>query len=316
MAAPTMRSQTPGDDTAILTLSHLTRPDFPTITVDEYRPLFAALPTGTRLQRLVAEQDGDIVAFGELMEMFWVERPGSFQVDIRVHPDHRTWRIGNRIWESFLATLGAWEGRRVHAQFLDGCAPAHTFAARLGFTPTGMVSRISRLVPRDAVFEGYNDLAARLAAQGITVRSLAEVGTDESFLRAVYDVNMSVARDEPASEAFSVPFEQWRDHFLSGPGLSLETDWVALYGDQPIGFTRLQRAGAASAWHEGLGVERAHRGRGVARLLKLRTIEWARENDIEYLYTGNDINNPRMYDINHRLGYRQIGALVEVARDL
>jgi hypothetical protein len=50
--------------------------------------------------------------------------------------------------------------------------------------------------------------------------------------------------------------------------------------------------------------------------LKLRSVEWARESGIEYLYTGNDSLNARMLEINVRLGYRPMPELIEVMRDL
>ena len=127
---------------------------------------------------------------------------------------------------------------------------------------------------------------------------------------------LSIAKDVPSSELFSPPFEQWRDVFLGPPGKSPESIWVALDADQPIGLAALRRQGGNSAWHEGTGVERPYRGRGVARLLKIRTIEWARENGIDFLYTGNDINNPRMYDINIRLGYSPLPSRIEVVKVL
>jgi GNAT superfamily N-acetyltransferase len=98
--------------------------------------------------------------------------------------------------------------------------------------------------------------------------------------------------------------------------MSADAIWVALNQEQPIGYAMLRRQGGNNAWHQGTGVERPYRGKGVARLLKLHAIRWALRNGVDFLYTGNDVDNPRMYAINMRLGYQPLPATIEVVRDL
>jgi len=98
--------------------------------------------------------------------------------------------------------------------------------------------------------------------------------------------------------------------------MSPETIWIALHGDRPIGLTMLRRLGTDNGFQFSMGVLREYRGQGVARLLKLRQIEWARDNGVTALYTGNDINNPRMYDINVRLGYQPLPAMISMVLSL
>jgi GNAT superfamily N-acetyltransferase len=64
------------------------------------------------------------------------------------------------------------------------------------------------------------------------------------------------------------------------------------------------------------GVDPVYRGRGIARALKLKTIEWAREHDVESIYTQNDIENRRMLAINISLGYKPLPTEVEMVKDL
>ena len=56
---------------------------------------------------------------------------------------------------------------------------------------------------------------------------------------------------------------------------------------------------------------RAFRGRGVARALKLRTVRWAQENEIQFIDTANDAENARMLAINVRMGYKPLPAREE-----
>jgi GNAT superfamily N-acetyltransferase len=86
-------------------------------------------------------------------------------------------------------------------------------------------------------------------------------------------------------------------------------------GPQPIGLAALHLSGHA-AWNAFTGVDRAYRGKGVARALKVRTVEWARQNGVDYIYTGNDEGNKRMLAINVRLGYEPVAASIEVRKEL
>jgi GNAT superfamily N-acetyltransferase len=63
-------------------------------------------------------------------------------------------------------------------------------------------------------------------------------------------------------------------------------------------------------------VDADYRGRGIARALKFKTIEWARENGIETIYTENDLENHRMLAINVSLGYKPLPPEVELVKDL
>src|SRR6266568_5023748 len=56
------------------------------------------------------------------------------------------------------------------------------------------------------------------------------------------------------------------------------------------------------------GVIREYRGRGIAVALKLKVIEFARNNKYEKLRTWNDSTNAPMIGINIKLGFkREVG---------
>jgi GNAT superfamily N-acetyltransferase len=48
------------------------------------------------------------------------------------------------------------------------------------------------------------------------------------------------------------------------------------------------------------------RRRGLARLAKLATIAWARENGYDAILTATDGTNAGMLGLNESLGYRQV----------
>ena len=64
------------------------------------------------------------------------------------------------------------------------------------------------------------------------------------------------------------------------------------------------------------GVDRAHRGRGVALAIKLLAIRCARRYGAVYIRTHNDSENAPMLAINRKLGYQPQPGLYLYTLDL
>ena len=63
------------------------------------------------------------------------------------------------------------------------------------------------------------------------------------------------------------------------------------------------------------GTRRDHRRRGLARLAKLATIAWAREQGYPAIVTGCDQDNAGMLQLNKGLGYRTVAIETEYLRE-
>ncbi|HEX8917963.1 MAG TPA: GNAT family N-acetyltransferase [Chloroflexota bacterium] len=313
----TIRGERPGDGAPIVHIWYVCNPDLSRTTVEEYHGFVASMPKGNPLYRLVAERDGRVVAVGRAIQKFWVASPGSADVSINVRPEQRGQGIGSALYNRLEDAARDFGAERLFTEVRENQPDGLRFARKRGFEPTDHVSRLSRLEVSAARDESYDVLEERLREQGVTVKSLAQLGPDDiDVLREWHRVDMETAQDEPAAEAYDVSFEVWRDSIMKQPGVSPDSAFAALLGGRIIGVTKVQRAGEDAGWHAGMGVRRDFRGRGVARLLKWRSIQWARSNGIRYLYTGNDKHNPRMYSINERLGYVPLPGMVELVRSL
>jgi GNAT superfamily N-acetyltransferase len=192
------------------------------------------------------------------------------------------------------------------------------FLERRGWSRTGRTDRSSCLDVADANLDGFMGVEDRLNREGVRIATLAEIGTsDGTFLHALHDVEYRFERDIPSSEPQAQePYELWLERQLHGPGKSPRTFWVALNGAQPVGVARLRLTGGDSAVNGLTGVDPDFRGRGIARALKLKTVEWARENGVRTIFTVNDAENRRMLSINVSLGYRPLPADIEMMLDL
>ena len=94
---------------------------------------------------------------------------------------------------------------------------------------------------------------------------------------------------------------------MGGPGDRPEATFVALAGDEVVGYSKfsLTSAQPTTAYHDLTGVKRAWRGRGIAAALKSAQIAWARANGYERLFTNNEERNLPIKRLNERFGYRR-----------
>jgi GNAT superfamily N-acetyltransferase len=290
-------------------------PHYPPQTVEVFRHFASLVPEGMHNEQWVAEQDGRIVGYVLVEQSWWSKTPGVFEGKIRVDPE--CWRqgIGGRLYDHLLRRVTELDAQKLYSGIREGDEHAERFVSQRGFTPTGRSQRMSRLDVHRATMDGYDGLEEQLERSGLQVKTVADAGPDDE--ESLYDLDSLSALDVPSSEPFEpAPFEIWLQDALTSPGSSSAWSWVALDGKQPVGVAFLRRQGENAAFNSYTGVHPAYRGRGVARALKKKTIEWARENGVDFIYTGNDIANQRMLSINIRLGYQPLPASVEVVKQL
>jgi mycothiol synthase len=139
--------------------------------------------------------------------------------------------------------------------------------------------------------------------EGIELASFAE---RPDLLPAVFDGDSEVAPDVPGHEEHAPrTYDHWARQNVEGPGAMLEACFIALDGQEVIGYAALRRYGEGSPEAENLltAVRRQWRGRGIATALKRAQIEAARLEGVERIFTTNDEANVAMRGVNARLGY-------------
>jgi RimJ/RimL family protein N-acetyltransferase len=88
--------------------------------------------------------------------------------------------------------------------------------------------------------------------------------------------------------------------------------WIALLADQPVAMSFLKFPPVRGRVFTGFTCsDRDHRGRGIARAVKLQTLAQAFELGVTAVYTDNDSENAPMLHINETLGYQLRPGLVE-----
>ncbi|WP_407538989.1 N-acetyltransferase [Deinococcus radiomollis] len=110
--------------------------------------------------------------------------------------------------------------------------------------------------------EQFADRQARAQAEGIEIRTLAELGYDgsEKILRRVYELTVRLLADVPSTDpVIPWPFELWRERVLGHPDFTPDGPLIAVQQGEWVGLTELYlpRREVPGMLHQGLtGVRR------------------------------------------------------------
>jgi RimJ/RimL family protein N-acetyltransferase len=173
------------------------------------------------------------------------------------------------------------------------------------------------LLKLDVAAADLSELARLEAAKQAEGFRLVPLSAVADRPEALYALDAETIADIP--ETFvqdDIRLEDWLPEALGHPQLTRDGSFVVLAGERPVAHAFLHLDEEHSlAWNEMTGTARDFRQRGLARLAKLATIRWARENGIRTLRTETDEGNAGMRRLNATLGYRRIGTETEFLRD-
>ena len=127
------------------------------------------------------------------------------------------------------------------------------------------------------------------------------------LIESMYDVYQEASPDIPGEEDEPLAgYDEWRLQHMGGAGDRPEATFVAVAGDEAVGFCKfhLSQAQPDVAFHDLTAVKRAWRGKGIAGALKATQIRWAKEHGYARLETMNEERNEPIRRLNERYGYR------------
>ena len=244
---------------------------------------------------VVARLDG--VPVGSALTVLVPHRSDRVLTIVTVLASHRRRGIGGALY----AELSAWTRERglaeIEVPVLDNDPESLAYATRRGFVEErrelGVVLDVTGMEP-----------PAVDPPEGIEVVSWAE---RPELAPGMYEVSLEAYPDVPGFEDDELePYEDWLAHDMQGSGDLPEATFVAVAGDEVVGYAKfsLTQAQPRVAFHDTSGVKRAWRGRGVARALKTAQIRWAIANGFTELHTRNEERNEPIRRLNASLGYR------------
>jgi GNAT superfamily N-acetyltransferase len=302
---PLVRPLRPADVPAVVEVLAAAAP-YQMITEEGLGWRLTGAPAAERFTVLVAASVDGVVGAALTGLLHESADAGLGFVNLTVHPGRRGGGAGTALLaaaERRLAGLGA---VAAYAKVADD--PASTgFAERRGYR-RGRRAEFLLLDLAEA------DLSATVALPA-GVRLLAAADLPDPY--PLYLADLDASRDEPGEVTMDeISYADWRTAYWERPDLDRDLSTVAVRDGEVLafGFAMTDRR---DRYRSGMtGTRRGHRGRGLARAVKQRSLSRARAAGLRYAYTSNDAGNVAMLTLNRRLGYRPVAAEWRYLRDL
>jgi GNAT superfamily N-acetyltransferase len=245
----------------------------------------------------VAEEDGAIVGAAR------AGRGGRAWVG--VDPAARRSGLGAGLLERVESRLHR-SGERLFEGWSDDEAGAG-FAAARGY-------RRTREKPVSVLRIGAEEIAPLEPPPDVRLLSLGEV---RSRFPELHRLAVTCYADEPGAEPVAeMPYERWLEEDMGVPDIEQEGSTVAEVDGRLVAYAIVMTDGAGRGQNDFTGTHRDYRNRGLARLVKLASIHWARAHGVRELWTGNDAENAPMLAVNRALGYRVMHARAKHVREV
>ncbi len=251
-------------------------------------------------RRLVAEEDGDVVATGSFHAAWSGEvHPGRLWVILHVRADRRHQGLDVRLLRTALDELGggvteAWTCIR------EDLVPAAGFLESAGFAEH-FRSWGAHLDPQSFDAARFAPLVQQLEATGIRLLGAAELAGDHDRDARLITLQRAVEEDAVAFE----PIIPQLLEDVRSPDTIPGSVVVAVASDGAyVGLASLLGDATQTACSSGfVGVARPYRNRGIATALMARTIAIARELGCRDLNAGGGGVNTSMLRVSRKLGF-------------
>lgn len=268
---------------------------------------------------LAQDASGATIGVGHFFPVTWLQNPGTYWIVIRVHHALRRRGIGTALLRQMEADLAELGGRALWI-FVPEQAPElieaferHGFTEQMRSNP--FVLEVAHTAPVD--------LAPRLerlqADHGLRIMTLDECrAEDADWLEKIYTLHAALTREVPIPEKIFTTREEFAAFAIESPQALFDAFFVIRDGDQYVGLSFLQgRADTPDTLYQELtGTLPAYRGKGLARVMKLLTIDYAQRHGFRRIVTWVENTNAGMLAINLSHGFERQPGLVLLERSV
>jgi GNAT superfamily N-acetyltransferase len=254
-----------------------------------------------RIRVLAEHSYGQVVGYGASWRAPWSD-PGELASSFCVHPDFQRQGVG----ELILAHLESWAGSHKASVLLsevkDWIPGSLPFAQKHGFLLDTHIFEL-RLNLNQIDLTNFADSVHRLQNSCITFVTLADISGEVSE-KKLYDLYVDTSKDNPGQFGNLPAFPEWRKEALPEDCSQEKWVFIALDGDRFVGVSTLFSTEETGVMYtDYTGVDRLYRGRGIAKALKLLSIQSALNEGAHTMTTETEAGNEAMQKLNRGLGY-------------
>jgi GNAT superfamily N-acetyltransferase len=211
--------------------------------------------------------------------------------DVAVVPELRRRGIGSALLADISRRVRESGKDTIQGEARESDSESRGFLERRGYVQVGAEKAL--VLELDGL-----DPPAVVPPEGVRIVSRVE---EPDRLEEMYAIATQGSEDIPG-ESGGQTFEQWREHEIDKPNRRPEFSFLALAGDEVVGYAALQ-VSRKRAFHGLTVTRRDWRRRGVATALKCAEIAAAKEAGFERLFTESEERNDPMRLLNEKLGY-------------
>jgi len=272
----------------------------------------------SKFQRWVAVEDQQIVGFASSAQDPWNYPPQSFYINVEILPEYQQRGIGSALYKQIMDELHRFNPPALRADAFTNLPQGFAFLQKRGFyeafreTPVHLDVTSFNPMP-------YSELESMLNAQGIFIRTVAELELDPDRDRKIYELYCLVDIDVPheGEQIIQPDFDDWLGWGLNNSSIIQDAYLVAVHGDEYVGLHELGHYSDHEVLLGGLlGVRRDYRKRGIALVMQLRNIAYAREHGYRLLKDCTAIQNAPMQAIFNQLGFTRDPEWQQCQKDL
>ncbi|MGH2435666.1 MAG: GNAT family N-acetyltransferase [bacterium] len=258
----------------------------------------------SEFSRLLALEAGRVVAMGQVQNSH-IRPKHKFWIDIAVHPDARRQGIGSEFEHRLREFAVAHGSTELTANIKANDTPSRGFLESRDYREAYQRFEMELDV---STFDWSKFGGWRSRLGDLRLFSMAEA--EEGGLERLFELSMALMVDVPHPEGMpTFTVDDFR-RFSAMPNFRPDGFFVLADGDRWIGLSGVLVQEGRPAYTAFTAVDREYRGRGLATLMKLATIEFVQSLGLTAMRTTNDTVNYPMVAVNEKLGYRRLPARV------
>ncbi len=268
---------------------------------------------GWSTERFIAEVERRPVAYVE-----WIHGPSEqdperhSEVAVALDRAHMDTELLTYLWQWVTGQAVAGGSRILEAYAGEDEPEMLDALGRVGYSRDrlGKVWELDLQAHGKRLLAEAQDARAAAARDGYELKTLADWRAPGRF-EALHALDTLTRKDIPTTfPVLPETFENFMER-LDSPDRPHDRWWLAIFGGEPVAVSYLRFPPVRGRVWTGYTCSHPdHRGRGVARAIKLQSLAQAVELGVPFVYTDNDSENAPMLHINERLGYRPRPGLI------